>query len=124
MDPSDIRVMVPRNMSARSQSSLLAALMVAAQCDGEPVTYLILTLRLHDFGGDRVCRGLIDKMKRSGYLVIDPSAAGSDRRTKAVRITRDGWSALKNYADLVNEVVSTHGFTGAPRSIAASPRPI
>jgi len=53
------------------QISLTAALAVAATCDGGPVTYLILTLRLNGFGGDRVCRGLIEQMKAGSLIEID-----------------------------------------------------
>lgn len=111
-------------MTGRHEASLLAALLIAAQCDGEPVTYLILTLRLQGFGGDRVCRGLIEAMKRSAYLEIAPSAVGSDRRTKALRVTSVGRDALQGYARLVNEIVSTHPFTGGHRPISVSRRPL
>lgn len=93
-------------MSRVIKTSLLSSVVVAAQCDGEPVTYLTMTLRLHGFGGDRVCRRLVDDMKRAGYIEIEQGPMRSDRRTKAVRVTNAGHEALEQYASVVNQAVS------------------
>jgi hypothetical protein len=91
----------------RQKGNLLAAVLIAAQCDGEPVTYLILTLRLNGFGGDRICRGLVDKMKRAGFVDVSPSQEGGDRRTKTVRLTSAGWNAVKGYGSLVAQLLAS-----------------
>lgn len=90
-------------MASYSQINLLSSLLVAAQCDGAPVTYLILTLRLNGFGGDRVCRGLIEDLKRARFISIDQCPMRADRRTKLVNVTEQGWRALKGYAGVVNQ---------------------
>ncbi len=97
----------------RDEANLLSALVVAAQCEGGPVTYLVLTLRLNGFGGDRVCRGLIDQMKRGNLIEIDQSEDRPDRRTKTVRVTRSGWEAIHRFLGLVNSVVSDRPDDGA-----------
>ncbi|NBR67750.1 MAG: hypothetical protein EBT79_10860 [Actinobacteria bacterium] len=97
----------------KDEVNLLSALVVAAQCEGGPVTYLILSLRLNGFGGDRVCRGLIDQMKRGSLIDIDQSEDRPDRRTKTVRLTRSGWEAIHRFVGLVNSVVSDRPGGGA-----------
>ncbi len=94
------------DVSSMTDISLLSSVVVAALCDGEPVTYMTMTLRLHGFGGNRVCRRLVDEMKRAGYIEIQQCPMRSDLRTKAVKLTNAGRDALEQYASVVNQVVS------------------
>jgi hypothetical protein len=92
-------------MSKVDELNLLSAQMVAAQCEGGPVTYLILTLRLNGYGGERVCRGLIDQLRDIGFIEIDQEKDRIDRRTKIVRVTQYGWDAVDRLARMVRDVV-------------------
>ena len=94
-------------MSQRIGINLLAAVMVAAQCDGAPVTYVILTLRLNGFGGDRACRGLIEEMKQEDLIHIDQCPTRVDRRTKVVRMTQAGWKAVAGHAHMLNGLIES-----------------
>lgn len=86
---------------------MLAAVMVAAQCDGEPVTYILLTLQLNGFGGDRACRGLVEEMKQRDLIHIDQCPTRADRRTKVVRMTEAGWEAVAEYAHTLNGLLES-----------------
>jgi hypothetical protein len=95
------------SMSKVDELNLLSAQMVAAQCEGGSVSYLILTLRLNGYGGERVCRGLIDQLRDIGFLEIDQDKDRIDRRTKIVRVTQYGWDAVDRLARMVRDVVDS-----------------
>ena len=86
---------------------MLAAVMAIAQCDGEPVTYILLTLQLNGFGGDRACRGLVEEMKQKDLIHIDQCPTRADRRTKVVRMTEEGWKAVEEYANTLNGLIES-----------------
>ena len=94
-------------MSQRTGINLLAAVMAIAQCDGEPVTYILLTLQLNGFGGDRACRGLVEEMKQKDLIHIDQCPTRADRRTKVVRMTEEGWKAVEEYANTLNGLIES-----------------
>lgn len=100
------------------QISLTAALAVAATCDGGPVTYLILTLRLNGFGGDRVCRGLIEQMKAGSLIEIDQQKDRADRRTKTVTVTDLGWEALRRLTERLSFLTSARSGQASKRQAA------
>ena len=100
------------------QISLTAALAVAATCDGGPVTYLILTLRLNGFGGDRVCRGLIEQMKAGSLIEIDQQKDRADRRTKTVTVTDSGWEALRRLTERLSFLTSARSGQASKRQAA------
>jgi hypothetical protein len=104
------------SISKLDELNLLSALMIAAQCEGGPVTYLILTLRLNGYGGERVCRGLIDQLRDIGYIEIDQEKDRVDRRTKNVRVTQYGWDAVGRLARMVKDVVDRKALAEAPQS--------
>ena len=111
--------MIPRALTAGAhQISLTAALAVAASCDGGPVTYLILTLRLNGFGGDRVCRGLIEQMKSNLLIEIDQQKDRADRRTKTVTVTDCGWESLRDLTQRLSLLTSEQSVRVSKRQAA------
>lgn len=80
---------------------LLPALIVAAELDGSPVTYIVLSLRLAGIGGDRACRSLLDELRNHDFVRIAKEKDSRDQREKVVRMTQSGWQALKAYSELV-----------------------
>jgi hypothetical protein len=91
-------------MLKKEKLYLLTALVVAAQAGECPVTYLVLSLRLHGFGGDRACRALVDELCNEGYIAIDRPADSGDRREKVVSLTEDGIAALSSYSAFVRGI--------------------
>jgi hypothetical protein len=84
--------------------NLLAALLTASICEGEPVTYLIMTLRMNGFGGERVCRGIIDDLKGHDLIKVEQHTDRVDRRTKTVALTSAGREALQGFSRTLEEV--------------------
>ena len=80
---------------------LLPALIVAAELDGSPVTYIVLSLRLAGIGGDRACRSLLDELRDHEYVRIAKEKDSRDQREKVVRMTIAGWTALESYVEIV-----------------------
>ena len=98
---------------------LLPALLVSADTDGSPVTYLVLSLRLAGLGGDRACRALIDEMRRDGLIQIARKPNGDgDQREKSVRVTDTGWTTLRQFSDHVSAVCQLGRSTAVPGGIA------
>jgi hypothetical protein len=91
-------------MLKKEKLYLLTALVVAAQAGECPVTYLVLSLRLHGFGGDRACRALVDELYSDGYILIDRPANSGDRREKVVSLTDAGIAALASYSSFVRGI--------------------
>lgn len=84
---------------------LLPALLVSADTDGSPVTYLVLSLRLAGLGGDRACRALIDEMRRDGLIQIARKPNGDgDQREKTVQLTESGWGMLRQFLERLSAV--------------------
>lgn len=103
-------------MVRKEKLHLLPALLVSADADGSPVTYLVLSLRLAGLGGDRACRAFIEEMRRDGLIHIARKANGNgDQREKAVTLTEAGWDALREFSARVSAAchpkrsVNTHG---------------
>ena len=93
-------------MLRKEKLHLLPPLLIVANNDISPVTYLVLSLRLCGLGGDRACRALLDEMKREGFIKVDRQTAQGDLREKVVRMTAEGWEALERYTELVNRINS------------------
>ena len=86
-------------MRRKEKLHLLPALLVVAENDTSPVTYLVLSLRLCSIGGERACRALLDELKSEGYIEVERQNGAGDQREKVVRVTDDGWDALSRYTD-------------------------
>ena len=86
-------------MPPEEKLRLLPALVVAAENERSPVTYLVLTLRLCGLGGDRACRGLLDEMQREKLIAIERQELAGDAREKIVFLTQNGKEALQAYAE-------------------------
>lgn len=91
-------------MIHKEKLHLLPALLVAADADGSPVTYLVLSLRLAGLGGDRACRAFIDELKHEGLIQVERKSADGDQREKAVSMTESGWRALQRFAEVVADI--------------------
>ena len=96
---------------------LLPPLLVAAQNNESPVTYLVLSLRLCGLGGDRTCRGYLDELLLEGYISMERQRSDADQREKLVRLTQMGWEALGRYGAIVSRVrdAQPQGFPAAPQ---------
>lgn len=101
-------------MLRREKLHLLPALVVAAENDRSPVTYLVLSLRLCGLGGDRACRALLDEMKREVLINVDRQPTRGDQREKVVSLTEKGWRMLGTYAEMVMGVLERSPKTAKP----------
>ena len=101
-------------MVHREKIHLLPALLVAADTDGSPVTYVVLSLRLAGLGGDRACRPFIEELKTEDLIRVERKSGGADPREMAVSVTTQGWRVLERYAELVRDTCGRRG--AAPRT--------
>lgn len=92
---------------------LLPALIVTAELDGSPVTYIVLSLRLAGIGGDRTCRSLLDELRDHDYIRIAKEKDARDQREKVVRMTPLGWAALETYVGIVTHIAQLDPALGA-----------
>lgn len=93
-----------RPLLRKEKLHLLPALLIAAENDASPVTYLVLSFRLCGLGGDRACRAMLEEMKREGFIRVERHTAQADLREKVVSLTREGWVALDRYTEAVNKI--------------------
>lgn len=101
---------------------LLPALLISADTDGSPVTYLVLSLRLAGLGGDRACRAFIDEMRRDGLIQIARKLTGDgDQREKAVTLTEAGWAMLRQFSDRVGTACQVGRVSSANGNSARTP---
>lgn len=81
----------------------LPALLVVAQSDGSPVTYLVLSMRLAGLGGDRACRACLAELQRESYVRIERATSKGDQREKVVSLTAEGWTMLRRLSQVVQD---------------------
>lgn len=105
-------------MPKHQKLHLLPALIVTAELDGSPVTYIVLSLRLAGIGGDRACRSLLDELRNHDFVRIAKEKDSRDQREKVVRMTSSGWEALEHYAELVTTTTELRRplLTSVPRT--------
>lgn len=82
---------------------LLPALLIVAQADGSPVTYLVLSMRLAGLGGDRACRAALESLQRESYIRIERPNSRGDQREKVVSLTTEGWAMLRRLSQVVQD---------------------
>lgn len=92
-------------MLRKEKLHLLPALMVTAENDASPVTYLVLSLRLCGLGGDRACRAMLKELQREMLVQVERQTARGDLREKVVSVTEKGWGVLRQHAETVTNVL-------------------
>lgn len=68
-------------------------IVLAVSAPHPTVSYVVLTWRMNELGGERHCRQWLKKLQRNGFIVLE-SDCRADRREKSVRVTNKGHELL------------------------------
>jgi len=98
-----------RAMLRKEKLHLLPVLLVAAENDDSPVTYVVLSMRLCGLGGDRACRGYLEELRNQGFVDVERQRSNADQREKVVRLTDAGWDALGRFSEILSKVREMRG---------------
>jgi hypothetical protein len=78
-------------------------LALAASAAQPTVTYIILTWRMNELGGERHCRQWLKKLQQDGLVTLE-SDCRTDKREKLVRVSSKGYQALNDVYGMLGSI--------------------
>ena len=90
-------------------------LVLAVSAPHPTVSYVVLTWRMNELGGERHCRQWLKKLQRGGFVILE-SDCRADRREKSVRVTRKGHELLRDVRSVLSNIEQTNEISFTDRS--------
>jgi hypothetical protein len=94
-------------------------LLLAVSAPHPTVSYVVLTWRLNELGGERHCRQWLKKLQAEGLVELQ-SDSRADRREKSVHVTEKGYRVLRDLRAALTAIGDAQaGSRGAEKNPAA-----